>query len=204
MNRIVSATGATLLALSLSAAAASAAAAETRVFDVSGEHMFVVPAGVDSLLVEARGGHGSDGGPNIDDGVGGRPERVTAQLPVRPGDVLYAIVAGPEAVPATAVRPAPPTGATPALPGTTAASSPVARQAAGAAARPRPAPGTADPAGRAGSPRPAPERMGSSGGAATAAAPTTADRAAVAVEPPTAPLVEATPAPAAWRIRPRR
>jgi hypothetical protein len=75
----------------VSVASASAAQASTTAFTTTGEHAFVVPAGVTSVHVVAIGGRGgtSSGGP-----AGGLGAVASADLAVTSGQVLYAEVAG--------------------------------------------------------------------------------------------------------------
>ena len=56
----------------------------------SAEQTFIVPPGVASVAVDAVGGHGGSAGVI----AGGAPARVSAVLPVTPGEVLYVEVAG--------------------------------------------------------------------------------------------------------------
>ena len=70
-----------------------AAAGETLAqdFTVSGEHEFVVPAGIDSLRATLIGGDGAAGHGGFPGGTGAT---VTATLAVTPGETLYVEVAG--------------------------------------------------------------------------------------------------------------
>jgi hypothetical protein len=75
----------------LGPAGAQAAESASAKFETTGEHTFVVPAGVTSvqvMLVGGSGGGGKGGAP------GGIPATVTATLAVSPGEILYAEVAG--------------------------------------------------------------------------------------------------------------
>jgi hypothetical protein len=75
----------------LGPAGAQAAETASQSFASTGEHPFVVPAGVTSLqvsLVGGNGGAGKGGAP------GGIPATVTGTLAVSPGETLYAEVAG--------------------------------------------------------------------------------------------------------------
>ena len=72
-------------------AAAEAAETASQSFTVTGEHTFVVPAGVTSVrvtLVGGNGGSGAGGAP------GGTADTVAATLSVNPGETIFAEVAG--------------------------------------------------------------------------------------------------------------
>jgi hypothetical protein len=82
----------------LGVAGAQAAENASQKFETTGEHQFIVPAGVMSLQVTLVGGNGGAGkgiGPGGTGGApGGIPATVTATLAVSPGQTLYAEVAG--------------------------------------------------------------------------------------------------------------
>jgi hypothetical protein len=81
----------TLVALALALAAPTARAADaSQSFTSTGEHAFVVPSGVTSVGVSLVGGNGAPGSGQ----VGGAGATAVAVLAVRPGDTLYAEVAG--------------------------------------------------------------------------------------------------------------
>lgn len=84
--------GALWLALS-SASGATSSATVTKVFNSTGsEQTFKVPDGVTSINVIAIGGKGGDGGAS--GGAGGIGARVSANLSVTPGQVLFVNVGG--------------------------------------------------------------------------------------------------------------
>jgi hypothetical protein len=72
--------------------AAGAQAGTANVTFGTGEHQFVVPAGVTSVNVVAVGAPG--GGPGTAPGNGGRGAQVTADLPMQPGETYYLLVGG--------------------------------------------------------------------------------------------------------------
>jgi hypothetical protein len=81
----------TLVALALALAAPSARAEDaSQSFTSTGEHAFVVPSGVSSVTVRLVGGNGAHG----TGAAGGAGATAVAVLTVRPGDTLYAEVAG--------------------------------------------------------------------------------------------------------------
>jgi hypothetical protein len=81
----------TLVALALAFAAPSARAEDaSQSFTSTGEHAFVVPSGVSSVTVRLVGGNGARGTGTL----GGAAATAVAVLAVRPGDTLYAEVAG--------------------------------------------------------------------------------------------------------------
>jgi hypothetical protein len=87
----LSALAAACLGAMLGPARSEAAETASMSFTSSGEHPFVVPAGVTNVqltLVGGNGGAGKSGAP------GGVPATVTATLAVTPGETLYAEVAG--------------------------------------------------------------------------------------------------------------
>jgi hypothetical protein len=75
----------------LGPAAAGAAESASQSFETTGEHPFVVPAGVTSVQVMLVGGNAGSG---LEGGLGGTAATVTATLAVSPGQTLYAEVAG--------------------------------------------------------------------------------------------------------------
>lgn len=72
-------------------AAPAAAATSTVTYPSAGEYPIVIPAGVTSLSVVAVGGRGGQGDYFVDGGLGAR---VTATLPVTPGQTRYLLVGG--------------------------------------------------------------------------------------------------------------
>src|SRR4051812_31928763 len=82
-------------AIAIAALVGTSAAADTQTvtftpgarqsFTATGaEQMYVVPAGVTAVYVEAIGGRGDS-----DSGVGGNPHKVTGTVSVTPGQTLY-------------------------------------------------------------------------------------------------------------------
>ena len=67
----------------------------SQTFDYTGaKQAFKVPAGVNSIAVVARGAAGAGQAVGKIKYYGGRGGRVSALLPVRPGEVLYVFVGG--------------------------------------------------------------------------------------------------------------
>jgi len=79
---------------------AQAAETGSQTFTVTGEHVFVVPAGVTSVQATLVGGNGGAG---FGGALGGTAATVTATLAVTPGETVYAEVAG-DGEPASAVN----------------------------------------------------------------------------------------------------
>ena len=72
------------------------ARADMQSYSTIGEHTFVVPAGISTVHVDARGGRGGAGGP-AGGGSGGGGAVANANLAVSAGQSLYAVVGGPGA-----------------------------------------------------------------------------------------------------------
>jgi hypothetical protein len=77
-----------------SAGSATAASAATASFTTSGQYSFTVPAGVNQVSITAVG---AAGGQSFGSDLGGAGAAVSAQVPVTPGEQLYATVGGPGA-----------------------------------------------------------------------------------------------------------